>query len=440
MKPLFLFILLLTFAHSQKLSLEDCIQIGLNNKSTLKSALSGKSAAEQSVKTSFSNLLPSVGFSGNLNRTYFPERETVAMNFENFQTDTFSLSHSQNMSAGISVTQKIYDGGQTINRVQQAKSFFQIARFSYQSSRLGIIRDVIHGYFEFLKAKELKEVAGQNLSLSKKQLVLVKTKFDLGAVKKTDLLKGEVTRGQAQSEFLRSDQTLRSARRKFYHTMGRPDGGKQFMDFIKDIQSYRFPEKEKIVTIIEENNPVLLSQRSQIQSAKLNYMIARGMRLPSVDAGLNYSVMGENSQKWMDNLKEDWNLGVNFSVSVPIYTGNGLSSQIEQRRIEWNQATEDYTSLKENLNVQALDLLEILNQYMDILPIQSQVIESAQEDLTLVRERYSLGAATILEVLNAQVSLNLAKTTWVNIKYDFWISAASLKALTGELNTDFGKE
>ena len=66
--------------------------------------------------------------------------------------------------------------------------------------------------------------------------------------------------------------------------MGRPDGGKQFMDFIKDIQSYRFPEKEKIVTIIEENNPVLLSQRSQIQSAKLNYMIARGMRLPSVDA------------------------------------------------------------------------------------------------------------------------------------------------------------
>ena len=421
MKPLILFFLLLTFALSQKLSLGDCIQIGLNNKSTLKSASSGKSAAEQSVKTSFSNLLPSVGFSGNLNRIYFPK------------TNISSPAHSQTMSGGISVTQKVYDGGQTINQVKQTKSFFKIASFSYQSTRLRIIRDVIHGYFEFLKAKELKEVAGQNLSLSKKQLDLVKTKFDLGAVKKTDLLKGEVTRGQAQSEFLRSDQTLRSARRKFYHTMGIFDGGKQFMDFKKDIQSYRFPEKEKIVTIIEENNPVLLSQRSQIQSAKLNYMIARGMRLPSVDAGLN-------SQKWMDNLKEDWNLGVNFSVSVPIYTGNGLSSQIEQRRIEWNQAIEDYTSLKENLNVQALDLLEILNQYMDILPIQSQVIESAQEDLTLVRERYSLGAATILEVLNAQVSLNLAKTTWVNIKYDFWISAASLNALTGELNTNFGIE
>ncbi|SVC41742.1 uncharacterized protein METZ01_LOCUS294596, partial [marine metagenome] len=108
MKPLILFFLLLTFALSQKLSLQNCIQFGLNNKSTLKSASSGKSAAEQSVKTSFSNLLPSVGFSGNLNRTYFPK------------TDISPTAHSQAMSAGISVTQKVYDGGQTINQLKQA--------------------------------------------------------------------------------------------------------------------------------------------------------------------------------------------------------------------------------------------------------------------------------------------------------------------------------
>ena len=118
--------------------------------------------------------------------------------------------------------------------------------------------------------------------------------------------------------------------------------------------------------------------------------------------------------------------------------GNRLSSQLEQRRIEWHQSTEDYTTLKENLDVQALDLLGILNYHIDILPIQVQVVESAQEELSLVQERYPLGAASILEVLDAQVSLNSAKTGWVNMKYDFWISVASLKALTGELTPDFG--
>jgi outer membrane protein len=426
MKPFILFFLFLAFVLSKELSLEDCIQIGLNNKSTLKSASSGKSAADQSVKNSFSNLLPSASFSGNLNRTYFPK------------TNISSAAHSQIISSGIGVNQKVYDGGKIINQIKQAKSFFRIASFSYQSTRLTTIRDVILGYFELLKAKELKEVASQNLALTEKQLNLVKTKFGLGAVKKTDLLKGKVTRGQAQSEFLQSAQVLRRSRRNFYHDMGIPDGGEKFIHFLKEIKTYLLPEEEKILIIIEENNPDLLSKKSQIQSAKLKYKIARGMRLPSINAGLNYSVTGEDAQAWMDNFKEGWNLGVNISVSIPIYTGNSLSTQIEQSRIEWNQTTEDYTSLKENLNVQALDLLEILNQYTDILPIQSQVVESAQEDLILVQKRYSLGSATILEVLDAQVSLNLAKTTWVNMKYDFWISATSLKALTGELNTDFG--
>ena len=135
MKPIILFFLFLVIALSQELSLKDCIQIGLNNKSTLKSASSGKLVAEKSVKTSFSNLLPSVGFSGNLNRTYFPK------------TNIFPSTYSQTMSGGIQVTQKVYDGGQTINQVKQAKSFFQIASLSYQSTRLIIIRDIIHGYF-----------------------------------------------------------------------------------------------------------------------------------------------------------------------------------------------------------------------------------------------------------------------------------------------------
>ena len=88
--------------------------------------------------------------------------------------------------------------------------------------------------------------------------------------------------------------------------------------------------------------------------------------------------------------------------------------------------------------MRALDLLDILNYHIEILPIQLQVVESAQEDLSFVQERYALGAASILEVLDAQVSLNSAKTGLVNLKYDFWIYLASLQSLTGELTPDFG--
>ncbi len=440
MRYLLLLFLFLSKGWASELTLKECIIIGVNNKSIIRSALSQRFSAEQSVNIAFSDLLPFVSFSGGLNKTYFPEREAISIDYENMAIDTSIYNFSQNLSAGITFAQKIYDGGQTINRLKQTRSLFEGADFSYRSTKITVIRNVIQKYFEYLKAIELNEVAVQNLSLTEKQLELVRTQFELGAVNKTDLLKGKVKRGQAQAELLSSGQNLRSARRNFFFAMGIFDRGESFRSFNKNILSYRLPEEKMLIISIKENNPDIKVQRSLIESAKLSYMISKGMRFPLINAGINYSVIGENSKEWIDNLKDDWTLGINLSISIPIFTGKGMSSQIEQKRIQWNRQTEDFSTLRNNLNVQALDLLEVLRHYLDVLPIQSQVVESAEEDLTLIQERYSLGAASILEVLNAQVSLNQASTSWVNMKYDFWVSAASLKAFTGDLNENFGTE
>jgi len=438
MKIIFLYIVFLSFLFPQELSLKECIHRGLKNKSTLRSAKSGVSIAEQSLKNSYSRVLPSIGFTGRVNRTYFPERESFTLDYNELKMDTSSLNNSRYLSTGISITQKLYDGSQSLNQIRQAKILFESSNLNYSTAKLELIQNVIISYFEFLKAKELRDVAIQNLSLSENQLELVKTQFDLGAVKKTDLLKGKVIQGQSQSEILRSNQNLRNKRRNLFNAMGISDDGEQFTDFTYDIFTYILPKKEIVIKSIEKNNPSVLSNKNRTKAAKLNYLIAKGIRMPSISAGLDYSAVGETYGDWVDNLQNDWNLGVNVSLSIPIYMGNGISTQIEQKKIEWHQSTEDYTTLKENLDVQALDLLDILNYHIEILPIQLQVVESAQEDLSLVQERYALGAASILEVLDAQVSLNSAKTGWVNLKYDFWIYLASLQSLTGELTPDFG--
>jgi len=424
--------------YGQSLSLKDCIQIGLANNSSLKAALSGKTAAKYSVSSSFGELLPTIGLTGSANRTYFPERETIIFDQNTFQVDTTIQNYSQIISTGISATQKIYDGNRNFNQIKQAKELLQTASYQYHSVEIELIRNIVQRYFDYLKAKELNEVASQNLVLSEKQLELVQTQFELGAVKKTDLLKGEVTQGQAQSNLLQSKLSLRKARRNFYLAMGVDDHGETIQAFNGDIQNYPLPSEDNLETIIEKNNPTLAMRRSQINSAKLNFLIAKGMKKPTIDAGVNYSVNGYDSKEWMDNLNDDWTLGLNVSFSIPIFTGNRLTSQMNQKRVEWNQSQEDYTAANEALIVQALDNLDMLNQIIKRLPIQIQVVEAAREDLTLAQERYSLGAASILEVLDAQVSFNQAKTSWVNMKHDFWISVAFLKALTGDLNEHFG--
>ncbi|MBC8400208.1 MAG: TolC family protein, partial [Candidatus Marinimicrobia bacterium] len=74
--------------------------------------------------------------------------------------------------------------------------------------------------------------------------------------------------------------------------------------------------------------------------------------------------------------------------------------------------------------------------YQDMIPINEEVLASAEEDLKLVQVQYALGSVTILEVLDAQLSVTQARSSLVSIKYDAQIQAAALKALMGTLDRD----
>jgi len=142
----------------------------------------------------------------------------------------------------------------------------------------------------------------------------------------------------------------------------------------------------------------------------------------------------------MESLKDDWSLGLNFSLSVPIYTGNTLSTRQHQAKLSKQQSEYDYITLLNDLRVQAELIRESLKNYSEIIPLNQAVVASAEEDLKLVRERYSLGSATILEVLDAQVSLRRSNSTLINTIHDARMQEASLKALLGTLDLEYQLE
>lgn len=87
--------------------------------------------------------------------------------------------------------------------------------------------------------------------------------------------------------------------------------------------------------------------------------------------------------------------------------------------------------------VQLASLLDVLENYQEIIPITEDVLVSAEEDLRLVQERYTLGSATILEVLDAQVSVTQVRSDVITTKYDALIQEANLKAVLGTLDREF---
>ena len=159
--------------------------------------------------------------------------------------------------------------------------------------------------------------------------------------------------------------------------------------------------------------------------------------MPLINSSFNYSANGENSEKLMKSIRDDWSLGISFSLSIPIYSGNSLSIQQQQASLSKQRSKYTYITLLNDFRVQAELIRETLNNYVDIIPINQEIVLSAEEDLKLVTKRYSLGSATILEVLDAQVSLMRSKSSLINIIHDARIQEANLNALLGVLDKKY---
>ena len=432
---LFIHLILVCCAVAQfEYDLAECIGIALENKKTLKSAELDVRFAEKEVFASYSGLLPTMSFGTNIGKTYYPERKMVTIDFENIGLDTSTSNSSKSMSTGLSLNQTLYDGGRSFNIVQQAKTNLEISKLNQRQTRIQVIQNVTRSYFGLLQTQELFEVSEKNVNLSEQQVDLVQKQFDVGAVRKTDLLKAEVAKGQARVELLNRKTALENARRQLFNEMGIQDFGQSIYATAEEWADVQIPSSANALKFLKTKNPSLLIQKSRIDIGELQVKMAKGMRLPTLGATMNYSANAGTGEALIESAKDDWVMGVNLSLNMPLYSGNRLSSSQQQAKLSYEKSENDYITYLNDLRVQVELLRESLENYSEIIPINQSVVVAAEEDLKLVQERYSLGSATILEVLDAQVSLIRSNSTLINTIHDARIQEMNLSAILGVLD------
>ena len=427
--------LAISICYSQNYTLEKAVEIALQNKEALKASALDLRSSKQDIKSSYSGILPSLRASTTMTESRFPE-QTVGFNQSSGEilSDVSSITSA---SSNISINQNIYDGGVWWNNIRLAKNNYKISEQFNRQIKTNIIRNVHFAYFNYLKAMQLLGVARSNLMSSQQQLALVEQKFDLGSAKKTDLLKAKVRFGQARVDLISNDASLKSAYRNLKNAMGLINTNDEFS--ISDVERPLeiIPEFETGFELIQKFNPSIKAKQYQIVAAKIGTKIAKGSRMPNISIsasafGTAESISDAVSNSYGDNQRTNTSL----SISLPLYSGNTISTRIQKAKLTVNKQESEYLTQLEDLSVQLKDLIDQLQNFSEIIPINETVLESAEEDLKLSQVRYSQGSTTILEVLNAQVSVVQAKSSLVRSKYDAFIQQANLKALLGTLDVE----
>ncbi len=418
----FLWVGLLSAQSGPSLTLDQLIEIGLEDNSNIRIAERNLMAARADRRGSFAGFMPSL-------RASFSKDMDPGEPYYSSQYQT--IIQPTPYGSNINISQTLFDGVASWYNASSGAISVKSSTASFENTRYQAVLAIKQSYYNLLSRLELLEVAQEALELSRKQLELVEERYRLQAVKETDLLKSRVSVGSREVDMYRAHQNVATAATALNVVIGQ-DPSVALSVARDSVVLEPIPDRETALSSLRANNPALKVQALARERAWLNAKKQRGVLMPSVS--LSYSV-NSSGPDFADIYDFDFEGASStfLSVSLPIFSGLQNSSRYSSARYNALAEEERLDAQLRDLKRQLENTLSNLESLHRIYPINQAVLTSAEADVRLANEQYNLGAIAILDLLDAQVSLIMARSTLVRTTYEIKIAEAQLAALMGTI-------
>ena len=395
----------------QKLTLEDCINLTLQNNPEIAASYSTQEAQKSQLKQSKSNYFPQINGSAGYNRS-------------NSNSAQGNSGTNNNYSASVNATQLIYDFGQTSSTVG-------IQEKSYQSAvqnTTALINDKIYAlkvaYYAVLSAEESENVYKQSVEQYTEQLKRAKAFYEVGTYPKIDVTSAQVNLNDSKLNLLTAQNLVKTRRQELLNVMGISDPNPAFSLEMTDVLPPFELTLEDALEEANKNRPDLLAKQLQVESARQNITLAKTGFAPTLTANGTYAWSGAEFP-----LYDRWSAGAN--LNVPIFSGLSTYNKVEQAKQNLQTSYSNLTALEQKILLEVKTAYLALNNAKERIPVAELTKEQAKESYDLAVGRYKVGVGNYIEVKDAETSYSKAKLSYIEAVFDYNLAVAKLKNSIG---------
>jgi outer membrane protein len=337
------------------------------------------------------------------------------------------IGYSPN-TVGVTVTQNLYNGFQTANRVRQAESNTSAARETLRVAEQTVLLNAATAYMDLLRDSALLELQRRNVEVLQEQLRQTRDRFNVGEVTRTDVAQTEAQLAQGRATVLSAEAQYARSRASYRQFIGVEAGILQPGSPVDRLTPKRLGDA---VEIARARHPSVGVAMFGIDAAVLQVKINEGSLYPTA------RLVGGVNQNWEANLSTQlqvFNAFVQAQLTVPIYQGGAEYSAIRQAKETVGQKRIDLDTARDTVQatvVTAWGQLEAAKA--QILATQAQVA-SSEIALNGIREEARVGQRTTYDILVAQQTLVNARTALVTAQHDRVVASYTLLGAVGELN------
>ncbi len=419
-----------------RLSLSECIDIGLRNNSLVVQDRYNVAIAEAGVDDSRNNFLPTSDFSWSMSRSITGPREGSFIEEGTGQVITTLTESRVGGSQGVgfgSLSIPVYDA-QLNASLSASKQRLKSVEMDQIANRQQVVFNVKRDYFNLLQAIKLLEVRKEEIRVAEEDLRRDKTLYEIGSTPISNVYSSEANLAGLQAELIQRENDVEIARTNLSFSLGL--GTDVRIVPTEEEFEVKVPPLtyEEALDRALEGHPGLLSTKyTMLQSRESLKGLQRSQRYPSVrvNGGYNWTLgKGERFRGLEDLFLKNYGYSFSVRASLPIFNMRTENS-IKQQKLSYLRSQEQLDQQKRERALLVKQAYLSLERLRRLLEANKASVRAQEENFKLAEERYNFGAGTFLERLQAQRDLFQARNNLVQSIYNYQIEFARLEQAMG---------
>ena len=417
-----------TGASAQKLTLQECLEKGLENNYSLRISRNKEQIAHNNATLANAGYLPSLDLNAGYNASLSSSDSKLRSTGE---TQEMRNSLDQGLNAGIGLSWTIFDGFNISTNYKQLKELERMGETNTRITIEDFIANLTAEYYNFIQQRLRLANYYYAVQLSRERLRIVEERYNIGNFSRLDYQQAKVDFNADSAQYIKQQEIVLTSRIALNEMMAIDEVYTPIETAETNIVAdTTFQFNDLWNNLLQRNADLLLAEQNNTM-AQLDYkkVLSRNYPYVRLNAGYDYSFNKYDTNSY--TRRSNWGGSAGVTVGFNLWDGN---RQREKRnaKIEIANAELQRNQLELALKAELGNLWQAYRNNIQLLNLERQNVVTARENHEIAKERYMLGDISGIEMREAQKSLLDAEERLISVEYQTKLCEISLLQISGD--------
>ena len=402
------------------------------NNSTLNSARAGVRIVDEDVAIAKSGYRPTI--TGDASASYSSRTDAVTNRGARLETGSF----------GITISQTLFDGFGTKNRVAAAEAQVLAQRENLRNSEQNILFDAASAYMNVIRDRQIAAFRKKNLAFLLEQVRAANARFEVGEGTRTDVAQADASRQSAIAQLNAAEAQAKSSAASYRQVVGEEPGK---LDAAAPLAKLMPKSIDQALEMAAGEHPAILANYHLVDATEFGVKVAESALLPTLGLQGKLSKTYENTDSspatsrdvlgrvTSNNSKSATGAAsIGLQLTVPIYQGGRVSAQVRQEKERLGKARIDTDVARDQVRQAVTSAWTQMMAAKAAVAANKQLVSAARLALDGVVEERKVGQRTTLDVLNAQKDVTDAQISLADSQRNVVVASYAVLSASGRLN------